>query len=198
MRHRLVLPALAIVLLSSPVSDAAPVLIERNAFAIWGVGETDRGGTKIVGVLAWTSESPDGSEESASFAFFRGWCTDATDEDSCFVVLDNGFISGKARPGEITIDGASRSAHLKITRRGRTSEVTWEDAAVVEPVGGETTCEDDESGVVAVIDRTAEASGTVWGKQVTAAAEPHFGHLTVGSNVCPGGALELRSVLADS
>jgi hypothetical protein len=170
----------------APASGAAPVALERNAFAMWAVGRSGADASRTVGVSLWTTRSPDEIEEVARFAIFEGVCFDGSDTDSC-LVSTSGHLSGTARPGEFSIDEATGSAHLKVTRRGKTTEINWEGLMEAEPGAHEVYCGEMDSGMQATLQRAATATGTVKGRRMPADPAFHAAEITTGAQACPNG-----------
>lgn len=177
---------LLVFIAGAPASGAAPIALERNAFAMWAVGRSGGDASRIVGVSLWTTRSPDEVEETARFAIYEGLCLDASDSNSC-LVSSSGHLSGIAKPGEFSIDESTESAHLKVTRRGKTTEVNWEGLMDAEPAVHEVYCEEMDSGMQATLQRAATATGLVKGRRMPADAAFHAAEITTGAQACPNG-----------
>lgn len=106
--------------------------------------------------------------------------------DDCSITLA-GAVAGEPRPGDVfDVDPALGSAYLKITRKGVTHEVSWTASDDLAPVTSAYPCGPlpaAPTGAGAV--RPAMASGTVFGKPVTAAsADGGFASLSVQAFGC--------------
>jgi hypothetical protein len=173
-------------------SSAAPVAIERNAFAVWRVGSAES--DKVIGVAVWTSRTTEQADEVGRFAVWEGLCLDGADDDSC-LVSSSGYFSGSARGDEVAIDHAMGSASLNVTRRGRTVDVAWQALTQAEPHTGEVYCGPSEAGTLAIVERAATASGKVFGRRMSE-SKLHSAELTAGARLCLGGPAELRALLS--
>lgn len=191
MRRLCVVFAAALVAAIPVGSSAAPVAVERNAFAMWRVGS----GTseKVIGVAVWTSRASDEVHEVGRFAVFEAICLD-DDQDSCLIGLPE-FLSGRANADEIEIDHLLGSARLDLTRRGRKVAVSWEGLDQAEPFAGEAYCGQSETGAVTAVERAASASGKAIGRRLPE-GKLHSAELTAGTRLCVGGPGELRELLS--
>jgi hypothetical protein len=196
MRRTIVALMGLVVALSAGSSSAEPVRVERNAFALWRVGRLGPDASKIVGVAVWTSRSPDQPGEIARFAVHEGICFDGAEDESCLISSD-GYFSGKAKPGEVTIDPALGSARLKVTRRGVTTDVTWDALDEVEPMAGQASCGESEGGPMALAQRRSIATGRVMGRRVPKDPELQAADIVLGARVCMGNPAELAALLSD-
>ena len=190
MRKTLVAVVLVLGLIpgGTAASSAAPARLERYAAALWSVGQKKDGTEKLVVALVWAEEQ--GEESSASFGLFRGYCPAPSDGDDCLVSID-GAVVGKAKPGEAEVDAALGSAHLKVTRRGRTHEITWTaDNVPPEPDAGSIGCGEDVAWASAWGERAASASGSALREKLRADAPIHLADLTLQAAICdPTGGL---------
>jgi hypothetical protein len=95
----------------------------------------------------------------------RAECMDTTSLDSC-VFIDRG-IGGRFREGDFfEFDEDLSSAHLKVTRRGFTHEVTWTATSDHEPLVRTGGCGLPTVATNAGVRRDASAEGLVFGHKV--------------------------------
>ena len=119
--------------------------------------------------MAWPPE--DGSVDSPGsmpvlWNISRGECETADNLDSC-VVTDRGHVGGRFRDEDVfEFDEDLSSAHLKVTRKGITHEVSWtatSDHAPVLRAGG---CGLPTVATNAGVRRDASAQGRIFGHEV--------------------------------
>lgn len=142
-------------------TDAVFVLPERNGVhqAIWVSALR----------MAWPPE--DGSLGSPGsvpvlWNISRGECRDITSLDSCVVTQSKG-IGGRFRDGDVfEFEEDLSSAHLKVTRKGITHEVSWTATSDHAPVAGTQGCGVPTVATHAGVQRTASAKGRVFGHKV--------------------------------
>jgi hypothetical protein len=187
---RLVL-VLALVAAVTPASPAqAGIRVEHRTSAVFVLPE--RNGVYpafFVSALrmAWPPE--DGSLDSPGsvpvlWNISRAECLDASSLDSC-VFFDRG-IGGRFREGDVfEFDGDLSSAHLKVTRRGITHEVSWtatSDHAPIVRAGG---CGLPTVATDVGARRDASAEGRVFGHKVkTLGAGGFAGELSTIGYAC--------------
>jgi hypothetical protein len=163
---------LALVAAVAPVSPAkAGIRVEHTARAIFVLPERD-GVHPVLSVSAlrmvWPPE--DGSLESpgsvlVGWSITRGECLDTASLDSC--VLSDRGVRGRFREGDVfEFDEDLESAHLSVTRKGITHEVSWtatsDHAPVVETQG----CGLPTVATNAGVRRDASAEGRLFGHKV--------------------------------
>lgn len=119
--------------------------------------------------------------EYQDFAIGRGVCRGDSIPEDCSIQRRS-VLADELRGNDVfEVDPALETAHLKITRRGVTHEMTWTAAGDARPVSTEYACGQVPSGPKSAgAVRTATASGTLFGKPVTAAsAEEGFASLSL-------------------
>ena len=162
---------LAVLVVGSPAQ--AGIRVEQRTSAVFVLPE--RNGIHpafFVSALRMTVPPEDGSVESPGsvpvlWNISRGECWDAASPDSC-IVTNRGWVGGRLREGDVfEFDSDLSSAHLKVTRRGITHEVTWSATSDQVPVLRAGGCGLPTVATDAGVRRDASAEGRIFGHKVT-------------------------------
>lgn len=155
--------ALACLLGSSAAAGTPSIHLVREGFAMWSVGEASHG-TRVVLVSASADVRPDGSTSRVRYGFFRGFCDDTRDLDTCWISISG--KQGSAPPEAFQVSATLETAELTVKTGGEIHRVRWSATGGGEANAYEPYCEDSGASVAGRVRRDAVAEGRVLKKKM--------------------------------
>lgn len=166
MKRLLPLSLVMVLLVPGPVRAESGAKTVRLAVALIEL-ELKRGSVPFVGASIREIQSED--QTIAYFALFKGSCPEGSSDLMDCMISSDGYVSGKLRDNEFTIDPFLTSAHLEVTRKGITHNVAWSSSTPRVPSAFEAYCEEGDPVVATAVGFNANTSGQILGKRGTSA-----------------------------